>query len=318
MHVSRIGMLTLLVSCLMGLAASSHAAGWNDVRDRAMSLREKGQASQAYTEVAGFTPRSDAAAFDREFVAGWIALRSLNRADVALGHFKKMAAAATSLRASHQAQGKAKAGYWIGRALRQAGRTADSKVMFNAAAAYATTFYGQLSASEAGLTITKQTIRQAAENYPIKKIYWHDTRVRVELVLAVIREESRFRQHVTSSADARGMMQVLDGTAMHVGKGAGVRIDTGLMKTNADYNIAVGSRYLAEQLDAFGGNPMLAAAAYNAGPQRVEEWLVRFGDPRGGRMDPVDWAESIPFRETRDYVQKVISSYVIYLAINKD
>jgi soluble lytic murein transglycosylase len=62
---------------------------------------------------------------------------------------------------------------------------------------------------------------------------------------------------------------------------------------------------------------MLAAAAYNAGPLKVDEWLGRFGDPRGGKVDPVDWAESIPFRETRDYVQKVMSSYITYLSLNQ-
>ena len=308
---------TLAVAAVMALAAAMPAAaGWKGARDRAMTLREHGRAAEAYSTVNAVAGARGHDLFDREFVAGWIALRSLNRPEVALGHFKRMAGAAAALKSEEAAQrAKAKAGYWIGRALKELGRAADARVMFTASMAYSTTFYGQLSSSELKVPVTRERVQHAAGGYPVKDLYWHDSRARKELVLAVIREESRFKQNANSSKDARGMMQVLDGTARGVGKAAGVNVDVGLMRTNADYNIAVGSRYLADQLERYGGNPMLAAAAYNAGPLRADEWIVRFGDPRGSRVDPIDWVESIPFGETRSYVQNVVASYVTYIAL---
>jgi len=297
------------------MTAPSLAGSWYGIRDKAMGYREKGQAAAAYSLVVGASPARGEDSFDRDFLAGWLALRSLHRPDVAVVHFKEMATESARLPKSKAPQGKAKAGYWLGRALRDLGRKSDAEAMFRASMAYTTSFYGQLSASELKLAVTKSQVSGKADAYPVKELYWHDSRARPEFVLAVIREESRFKQDSTSSKSARGMMQVMDGTARHVGKTAGVNIDIGLMRSNPDYNIAVGSRYLADQLERFGGNPMLAAAAYNAGPERVDEWIARFGDPRGGRADPVDWAESIPFRETREYVQKVISAYITYLAL---
>lgn len=305
----------LALGILVAMAVPSFAGGWYSIRDKAMMSREQGRPAEAYALVTGFSTARGEESFDRNFLAGWIALRGLHRPDLAVAHFKEMAADTARLPRDKAAQGKAKAGYWLGRALRDLGRKTDADAMFRASMAYTTAFYGQLSASELNLAVTKSQVQGKAESYPMKELYWHDSRAKPEFVLAVIREESRFQQDASSGKSARGMMQVLDGTARHVGKVAGVSIDIGLMRSNPDYNIAVGSRYLADQLARFGGNPMLAAAAYNAGPERVDEWIARFGDPRGGRADPVDWAEAIPYRETREYVQKVIGSYITYLAL---
>jgi soluble lytic murein transglycosylase len=81
----------------------------------------------------------------------------------------------------------------------------------------------------------------------------------------------------------------------------------------------LGAQYLADQIARF-GNLALAAAAYNAGPRRVEEWLGTYGDPRvtrgAGGADMIDWIEQIPFTETRNYVQRVTENAVVYRALD--
>lgn len=150
--------------------------------------------------------------------------------------------------------------------------------------------------------------------WPQVKVGWTDPRGPRELVWAVAREESKFDQIQQSGKGAQGFMQVMPGTAQHVGRRAGVAIDPVQMRTNRDYNIAVGSNYLAGLLAQFAGNPVLAVAAYNAGPQRVNDWIAARGDPRTGSIDVIDWIEEIPFTETRNYVKKVVANYVVYLA----
>lgn len=315
--IRRILAAFVLAAAAISMALPAQAASWSSVRDRIMTMKERGQAVDAYKLAAAFAGGSSDDLFDREWVSGWIAMQSLKRPDIALTNFTKAVSFIPSMKKERQGVAKAKAGYWLGRSLKALGKTAESQAMFTASMAFGTTFYGQLSASEMKSKLSRSQLETIAASYPKKDLYWHDSRARKELVLAVIREESRFKQEARSPVGARGMMQVMDGTALSVGKGAGVNVDIGMMKSNADYNIAVGSRYLGDMLARYNGNAMLAAAAYNAGPQRVDEWLGRFGDPRGGVSDPVDWAESIPFKETREYVQKVMSSYILYLSLNQ-
>ena len=78
------------------------------------------------------------------------------------------------------------------------------------------------------------------------------------------------------------------------------------------YNVQLGTKYLAEMLQKFSGSYELAAAGYNAGPNRVARWLETIGDPRAGKIDMVDWIEMIPFRETRDYVQRIMEGVTVY------
>jgi soluble lytic murein transglycosylase len=76
----------------------------------------------------------------------------------------------------------------------------------------------------------------------------------------------------------------------------------------------VGTAYLQQMLEQFGNSVPLAAAAYNAGPNRVNQWLVENGDPRVGNLSMIDWIEMIPFNETRNYVQRVLENVVVYQA----
>ncbi|MDZ4737839.1 MAG: lytic transglycosylase domain-containing protein [Rhodospirillaceae bacterium] len=132
------------------------------------------------------------------------------------------------------------------------------------------------------------------------------------LVLAIIRQESVFDLAAVSSAGARGLMQLMPATAKHVAVKIGVSYEESLLTRDGDYNIRLGSAYVAELLDRYGGSYILTIAAYNAGPARVSQWINEYGDPRGNEVDIVDWIELIPFSETRNYVQRVLENLQIY------
>lgn len=132
------------------------------------------------------------------------------------------------------------------------------------------------------------------------------------LVLAVIRQESGFDRTALSRAGARGMMQLMPGTAKQVSRDLSLPYARDKLMTDPAYNIRLGQTYLAQMLDRFAGSPPLALAAYNAGPHRVDRWLTQFGDPRTGQVDMIDWIESIPFSETRNYVQRVSEAATVY------
>lgn len=137
-------------------------------------------------------------------------------------------------------------------------------------------------------------------------------------VYAVTRQESNFDPTALSPANARGLMQLLPGTATLVARQLGVPHQPGWLTTQPEHNLRLGAQYLADQLARF-GNLAMAAAAYNAGPRRVDEWLVTYGDPRlpatAGGQDMIDWMEQIPFSETRNYAQRVVENAVIYRAL---
>ncbi len=134
------------------------------------------------------------------------------------------------------------------------------------------------------------------------------------LVLGVIRQESAFEVGAISSAGARGLMQLLPGTAKGVAKHSGIKFAQKRLTTDSVYNITLGRAYLDELLSRFGGSYALTAAAYNAGPSRVREWISTYGDPRQRSVDVIDWIESIPFDETRNYVMRVLENTQVYRA----
>lgn len=127
------------------------------------------------------------------------------------------------------------------------------------------------------------------------------------LLFAIARQESAFEPSARSPAGAMGLMQLMPATARQTAKRSGIRFKQyDLLKP--DRNITLGSRYLDQLLDEFDGNRILAAAAYNAGPHRVKKWLSHKSEKL-----PYDiWIETIPFKETRGYVQNVLAFSVIY------
>ncbi|MEI6557414.1 MAG: lytic transglycosylase domain-containing protein [Rhodospirillaceae bacterium] len=134
------------------------------------------------------------------------------------------------------------------------------------------------------------------------------------LALALIRQESTFNTTIVSSAGARGLMQLMPATARMVARKLQLRPSDERLTEDPDYNILLGTTYIRGLIDSYGGSYLLAIAAYNAGSGRVDSWLGKFGDPRGPGVDPLDWIESIPIAETRNYVQRVLEALQVYRA----
>ncbi|RUU51913.1 lytic transglycosylase domain-containing protein [Mesorhizobium sp. M2C.T.Ca.TU.002.02.1.1] len=133
------------------------------------------------------------------------------------------------------------------------------------------------------------------------------------LAYAIARQESEFNVGAVSSAGARGLLQLMPGTAKQLAKKAGMSFSQARLTSDAGYNATLGSAFLGEQLDRFGGSYVLTFAGYNAGPNRAAQWVAKYGDPRGKDVDAVvDWIERIPYTETRSYVQRVMENYEVY------
>jgi soluble lytic murein transglycosylase len=132
------------------------------------------------------------------------------------------------------------------------------------------------------------------------------------LVHALIRQESTFNKDAVSTAGARGLMQLMPTTAQHVAKRIGIKKMNVKSLNDASRNLQLGTAYVQDLLDRFGGSYVLAVAAYNGGPGRVASWVRQYGDPRTDATDVVDWIELIPVYETRNYVQRVIENLQVY------
>lgn len=360
-------------------------AWWIERRVLSRELLDLNDPKLAYRIVAAHGAESPVEAADAEFHAGWYALRSLSDAKTAATHFARIteiAGGSISL---------ARAYYWMGRAV-DAGAAGDSKSLYEKAASYGTTFYGQLAAERIGgrtlnvealtpspLDIDKferrETVRAIRQLERSGQINLADMLYRglaeelddpAELTLlaamaqargnptlalrvgkiaanrgleigalshpigaipdeadisasgkalayAIARQESEFNKSAVSNAGARGLLQLLPGTAKAVAKKAGLSYSQEKLTTDAGYNATLGAAFLGEQLGRFDGSYILTFAGYNAGPARARDWMKRYGDPRGQSVDDiVDWIERIPFAETRAYVQRVMENYQVY------
>jgi len=139
-----------------------------------------------------------------------------------------------------------------------------------------------------------------------------DLPVSDRLALSIARRESEFDPDVISSAGAIGLMQVMPRTGREMAGRLGISFDEGRMLSDAGYNATLGAGYLAYLIEEFGANPVLIAAAYNAGPSRARRWSEANGIPGDPGVDVIDWIEAIPFRETRNYVMRVTEAMRIY------
>ncbi len=362
---------------------SHHDAFWAERNILARALLGAGDPQGAFLmaddQSAGASVANTA---DAAFLSGFIALRRLHDPSLAMDRFNVLA----SVSKAAITQGRAQ--YWLGRAQQEAGQSPQKA--FEAAAAWPTTFYGQIAAhalgkdpaaeikalSDPGFTaqqawdfsghelvraaliliawgeqgrarafllrmneITPDPRSQALCARLALALGMPDTAVFIArhiglqggmlpdagwpmpvdrpvsnidpaVVLAVIRQESSFDHGVVSAAGARGLMQLMPGTARQAG---GTGSDPASL-TDPGRNMAIGENVLTELLAQFEGSLPLAVAAYNAGPGKVQEWLAKNGDPRNGAIDMIDWIELIGFGETRNYVQRVLENAVIYCA----
>ena len=161
-----------------------------------------------------------------------------------------------------------------------------------------------VTAHQSGLTDDYELRYPRAFEKPLKNAAKrHD--ISLSWLSGLMRSESLFMHDIRSPAGALGLMQVMPRTGRQTAKELNLKWRGTRTLTNPSTNIRIGSYYLAKQLDRF-GHPALATAAYNAGPHRVKQWMP-------DKAMPLDvWVASIPFTETRNYVQRVLTAQVIY------
>jgi soluble lytic murein transglycosylase len=173
----------------------------------------------------------------------------------------------------------------------------------------------QIDRPDLAITVAKKAsyagVVLLAEGYPLSELPPGGS-VEHPLVLAMTRQESAFDRGAVSSAGALGLMQVMPATARHVARTLRIRFDRRRLTTDRHYNVTIGRAYLNGLLGDFSGSYVLAIAAYNAGPSRVRQWIRDYGDPRSKDVDVIDWIESIPIGETRNYVQRVLENLQLY------
>lgn len=345
-----------------------------------------GRAQRAYELAAGHGLDGGASFADLEWLAGFIALRHLDRPETALGHFQ-------TLRVNVSTPiSLGRAGYWEGRAHDAMGDSESARAAYAFGAEHQTSFYGLLAAERAGIAMdaalagepehpnwTEQGFAEAPlfraamllrdagrwhlarrfilqlafripveelgslgdlalaldepnwavnigkiaassgvmlarASYPVTDLAEMDLPAPRELTLAIARRESEFDAGVVSPADARGLMQVLPGTGEMMARRLGIDFVEGRMLSDPVYNARLGAAYLDTLSEEFGTAAVLLAAAYNAGPGRPRRWVQELGDPRDPSVDPVDWIESVPFAETRNYIMRVMESLFVYRA----
>lgn len=151
--------------------------------------------------------------------------------------------------------------------------------------------------------------------FPVTDILTPEMKVPPELVLSIVRRESEFYPASVSGVGARGLMQLMPKTGAAMAKDLGLPFSLERLIDDPAFNARLGSAYLADLINnEVGSYYPFVAAGYNAGPSRPRRWVRLFGDPRRSTEAAVDWIEHIPFRETRNYVMRVMESLAVYRA----
>lgn len=197
------------------------------------------------------------------------------------------------------------------RHLAESGSLDQSAALVKACQKYGMT-YAQIRAAKLAL---QRNVLMASEGWPMVKISG-SAELETPLALAIARQESEFNRTAVSPADARGLMQLLPSTAKHVAKDLGVGFDASRL-FDPEYNIRLGTHFLAGLVNRFSGSYILAIAGYNAGPSRPMQWSDRFGRPGRDLHSTLNWLEMIPFAETRNYVQRVMENTMMYRALQQ-
>ena len=148
--------------------------------------------------------------------------------------------------------------------------------------------------------------------YPVADTMRRRLPVAQELANAIARQESELNPFAISPAGAQGLMQLMPATARKVAEDVGVDYSLARLTQDPAYNTQLGTQYLAQMMLRYDGSVILAAVAYNAGPHRADRWIKEYGDPRRPDVDALWWIENIPYRETRNYVMRVMESLHVY------
>lgn len=191
-------------------------------------------------------------------------------------------------------------------------RTVDE---MNAAASVVWSVGGAQMAVRLAKAAAAKNVDIDAWSYPIRALpEWKTIGKPVEapLVYALARQESEFNPTAGSKVGAQGLMQIMPGTGKMIAKQYKLDYQEGLLVDDPAFNVMLGAAHLGDLIRNHGGSYVLTLVSYNAGPRRSREWIEEYGDLRTGEIDPVDWVESIPFQETRQYVQKVLQNLHIY------
>jgi soluble lytic murein transglycosylase len=364
---------------------------WHERESLARWALNEGDAALAYKLASSHFQTEGSDFAEAEWLAGWVALRKLNRPDDALRHFQALYDN-VSFPIS-----RSRGAYWIARSYEAKEQHKTATRWYREAASHITYFYGQLAAGhlleserpglpkepepsekdiaafetrdmprvvrlmtafdrrrevrsflmaiaagaktpvewslstrlaqdigryDLAVSVAKLAVRDgvvlSSSGYPALEPASSKEEFPDPLILhAVVRQESAFDTEAVSHAGARGLMQLMPQTALRVAHRLNISYSQNRLTHDPTYNLRLGQAYLANMLHDYDGSLILALAAYNAGPVRVERWLQRYGDPGPNIYDAIDWTESIPFAETRNYVQRVLENLMVYRSREK-